>query len=90
MTFAQTLHRVLEHYFGDAAFERRDQEQIEKIKAQLLDEVFAEVWNEVWTEIPESLRNRMPDDFRGRIRKSILNRHRAAAAAGRTPTNRTS
>ena len=89
MTFAQTLHRVLEHHFGDAAFERRDREQIEKIKAQLLDEVFAEVWNEVWSEMPESLRNRMPDDLRGRTRQNILNR-RGAAAAGRTPTNGTS
>ena len=31
MTFAQVLHRVLNHYFGDEAFERRDRRQIAKI-----------------------------------------------------------
>ena len=77
MTFAQVLHRVLDHHFGDEAFERRDRKRVEKIEEGLWDKVFTEVWDEVWTEIPESLRNRMPDDFRERILQRLLNRRPA-------------
>ena len=63
MTFAQMLHRSLDHYFGDEAFARRDMRQIEKIKAQLLDEVFEEAWREV----PEELRLRISADGKDRI-----------------------
>ena len=73
MTFAQLLHRFLDFYFGDAAFERRDRQQVEKIKEGPWDEVF----KEAWTEVPEELRLRVTDDGRERIRQRFLNRRRA-------------
>ena len=42
MTFAQLLHRVLDHYLGDEAFARRQRRQIEKISDRLWDEVYDE------------------------------------------------
>ena len=80
MTFAQALHRVLELYFGDAAFERRDREHIEKIREGLRDEVWNEVFEEAWREVPEELRLRISDDGRDRIRQRIM--------ARRQPTTR--
>ena len=77
MTFAQLLHRVLNHYFGDEAFERRDRKQVEKIKEGLRDKVWDEVFKEAWTEVPEELRLRVTDDGRERIRQRFLNRRRA-------------
>jgi len=39
MTFAQLLHRVLDHYLGDEAFERRQRRQVEKISDRLWDKI---------------------------------------------------
>ena len=68
MTFAQILHRVLNHYFGDEAFERRGRKRVEKIEEKLRDKVYTEVWHEVfkeaWPEVPEELRLRVTDDGR--------------------------
>ena len=72
MTFAQMLHRALDRYFGDEAFERRDRKQIEKIKETLRPEVYEEVFAEAWADVPESIRARLPDDSRDQVRERIL------------------
>ena len=76
MTFAQTLHRVLDYYFGDEAFERRDQKQIEKIKETLRPEIyereFEAAFAVAWADVPESIRVRLGDDGKERIRQRIL------------------
>ena len=81
MTFAQALHRVLDHYFGDEATERRDRKRVEKIEERLREKVYAEVWDEVFTgvctEIPEELQLRVTDDGREKIRQRFLDRRRA-------------
>ena len=81
MTFAQLLHRVLDHYLGDEAFARRQRRQIEKISVRLWDEVYEEVFDEAltaaWTNVPEAIRLRLPDDSRERIRQRILARRPA-------------
>ena len=70
MTFAKMLHRVLDHYFGDEAFERRDQKQIEKIKERLRPEIYEQEFEvafaEAWADVPESIRMRLPEDFSGK------------------------
>ena len=78
MTFAQMLHRVLDHYFGDETFVRRDMRQIEKIRDGLRDEVWNEVFAEVWSEVPEELRKKVPNDGQEKIRQRILARRRPA------------
>ena len=82
MTFARALHKVLDRYFGDCAFESRDRKQIEKIREGLLDEVFAEVWS----EIPEELRLRISDDGKGRIRERIMAKRRPSGGNDATTT----
>lgn len=81
MTFAQLLHRVLDHYLGDEAFARRERRQIEKIEERLrrkvYEEVFDEAFTEVWADVPEEIRVRLPDDFRERVRRRILARRPA-------------
>lgn len=81
MTFAQMLHRVLDHYLGDEAFARRERKQIEKIEERLRRKVYEEVFDEAftaaWTEVPESLRKKMPADSRERVRQRILARRPA-------------
>ena len=89
MTFAQLLHRGLNHFFGDEAFARRERRQIEKIKERLRDEVhkvvFAEAFTAAWAEISESLRERLPDDFRERVWQRCLNRRLEARRRDATP-----
>ena len=81
MTFAQLLHRVLDHYLGDEAFTRRQRRQIGKIRERLWDQVYEEVFDEAftaaWTDVPEEIRVRLPDDSRERIRRRILARRQA-------------
>ena len=81
MTFAQLLHRVLDHYLGDEAFARRERRQIEKIENQLWGKVYEEVFDEAftagWMDVPEAIRLRLPDDSRERIRQRILARRPA-------------
>ena len=81
MTFAQLLHRILEHFLGDEAFARRERKQIEKIEERLRSEVHEEVFDEAftaaWTDVPEEIRLRLPDDSRGKIRRRILARRPA-------------
>ena len=81
MTFAQLLHRVLDHYLGDEAFARRERRQIEKIKERLRGKIYEELFDEAfaaaWTDVPEEIRVRLPDDFRERIRRRILARRPA-------------
>ncbi|MYC38442.1 MAG: hypothetical protein F4X66_16250 [Chloroflexi bacterium] len=81
MTFAQLLHRVLDHYFGDEAFERRQRRQIEKIRERLRGKVYEEVFDEAftagWMDVPEAIRLRLPDDSRERIRQRVLARRPA-------------
>ena len=80
MTFAQSLHRVLNHYVGDEALQRRDRKRVEKIKEGLWNKVFTEVWDEV----PEELRLRVTDDGRERIRQRFLNRRTAKGSIDAT------
>ena len=56
MTFAQVLHRVPDHYFGDEAFERRDRKQMEKQNRKIL--------KDFWETIPTDLQERMPQEVR--------------------------
>ena len=81
MTFAQMLHRFLDHYLGDEAFARRQRRQIEKIEERLWDEVYEKVFDEAftagWTDVPEAIRLRLPDDSRERVRRRILARRPA-------------
>ena len=81
MTFAQMLHRVLDHYLGDEAFARRERNQVNKIKEGLrrkvYEEAFDEAFTEVWADVPEAIRLRLPDDFRERVRRRILARRAA-------------
>ena len=81
MTFAQMLHRVLDHYLGDEAFARRERRQIEKIRDSLWDEVFEEIFDEAftaaWMDVPEEIRVRLPDDSRERVRRRIVARRPA-------------
>ena len=90
MTFAQTLHRVLDHYFGDEAFERRDQKQIEKIKETLRLEIYEQEFEvafaEAWADVPESIRVRLSEDFREKIRGRILARRPAMRGIDATTT----
>ena len=81
MTFAQLLHKVLDHYLGDEAFERRQRRQVEKIRERLWDKVYEEVFDEAftagWMDVPEAIRLRLPDDSRERVRQRILARRPA-------------
>ena len=81
MTFAQLLHRVLDHYLGDEAFARRERRQIEKIEQRLrgkvCEEVFDEAFTAAWMDVPEEIRVRLPDDSRERVRQRILARRPA-------------
>ena len=81
MTFAQLLHRVLDHYLGDEAFARRERRQIEKIEERLrrkvYEEVFEEAFTAAWADVPEEIRVRLPDDSRERVRRRILARRPA-------------
>ena len=58
MTFAQLLHKVLDHYLGDEAFARRERRQIEGSRERLWEEVYEEVFDEAfeaaWTDVPEN------------------------------------
>ena len=81
MTFAQLLHRFLDHYLGDETFARRQRRQIEKISDRLWDEVYEEVFDEAftagWAEVPEAIRLRLPDGSSERVRQRILARRPA-------------
>lgn len=81
MTFAQMLHRVLDHYLGDEAFARRERRQIEKInerlRGKIYEELFDEAFTEMWADVPEEIRVRLPDDFRERVRRRIVARRPA-------------
>ena len=81
MTFAQLLHRFLDHYLGDEAFARRERRETEKIEEGLLGKVYEEVFDEAftaaWTDVPEAIRLRLPDDSRERVRQRILARRPA-------------
>ena len=81
MTFAQLLHRVLDHYLGDEAFARRQRRQIKKIREKLWDKIYEEVFDEAfaagWMDVPEAIRLRLPDDSRERVRRRILARRPA-------------
>ena len=81
MTFAQLLHRVLDHYLGDEAFARRERRQIEKIEERLrgkvCEEAFDEAFAAAWTDVPEEIRVRLPADSRERVRRRILARRPA-------------
>ena len=86
MTFAQLLHRILDHLLGDEAFARRERKEIEKIERGLLGKVYNETFDEaftaVWTDVPENIRLRLPDDFRERVRQRILARQPAMRGKG--------
>ena len=81
MTFAQLLHRVLDHYLGDEAFARRERRQVEKIEERLRGKVYEEVFDEAftaaWTDVPEAIRLRLPYDSKERVRQRILVRRPA-------------
>ena len=89
MTFAQLLHRFLDHYLGDEAFARRERRQIEKTRKRLRGKVYEEVFEEAftagWTDVPEAIRLRLPDDSRERVRRRILARR--PATRGNDATN---
>ena len=81
MTFAQLLHRFLDHYLGDEAFARRERNQVKKIeeglRGKVYEEAFDEAFTAAWADVPEAIRQRMPDDFRERVRRRILARRPA-------------
>ena len=67
MTFAQLLHKVLDHFFGDEAFARRERRQIEKISDRLWDEVYEEVFDEAFTAGVDGCPGGNPTETAGRL-----------------------
>ena len=63
MTFAQSLHRVLDHYFGDEAFERRGRKKLEKERLRMQADN-QRVLKEFWEKIPKHLQEQVPQEAR--------------------------